>query len=375
MNLPSEGESQGSGETQGINRAAKTLGGPVKPITMATIAKMAGVSQGAISSLLNDRDYGIRVSDKTRERVFKVCRELGYIPNDLRAEVRMYPETGDTCLLVSDKLPGGLANPFAARVASALLAASSHHDIVVAVYSETKEYAPEDPELPTAIRNGTASKFICVGSANASLCRITLRRGYPVIVVGHESHIPGTSSIVPDYTAAARIALSHLAELGHKNIGIISGPFGSLDPRLAELNRAIGIASDENGILISPQNIFQGDLSFEAGFAAVGSFDGRAIPSALLCLSEAAASGVGTGALLRGISIPEQLSIIALSDQSGAPSCAVQITTVVSPVDELANAASAEADRQVREGLPLTPQRAVRPVTLMTRASTGKAGK
>ena len=67
------------------------------------------MSQGAISSLLNDRDYGIRVSDKTRERVFKVCRELGYIPNDLRAVVRMYPEMGDTCLLVSSKVPGGIA--------------------------------------------------------------------------------------------------------------------------------------------------------------------------------------------------------------------------------------------------------------------------
>ena len=48
-----------------------------KTITMAQIAKAAGVSQGAISSLLNDRDYGIRVSEKTRERVFKVCREMG----------------------------------------------------------------------------------------------------------------------------------------------------------------------------------------------------------------------------------------------------------------------------------------------------------
>lgn len=373
MNLPSEGESQGTGELQGNNRAAKTQGGPVKPITMATIAKMAGVSQGAISSLLNDRDYGIRVSDKTREKVFKVCRELGYIPNDLRAEVRMYPETGDTCLLVSDKLPGGLANPFAAGVASALLAASSHRDIVVAVYSETKEYAPDDSELPAAIRNGTASKFICVGSANASLCRITLRRGYPVIVVGHESHIPGTSSVLPDYTAAARLALGHLAEFGHRDIGIISGPFGSLDPRLAELNRAIGIASDDNHIVISPQNIFQGDLSFEAGLSAVQSFRDRPIPTALLCFSEAAASGAATAASLAGIPIPEKLSIIALSDQTAAPACAIQITTVVSTVDELANTAATEAARQIREGIPLTPQRAVRPVTIVKRTSTGRA--
>src|SRR5271163_3402919 len=71
-----------------------------KGITMADIAKAAGVSQGAISSLLNDRDYGIRVSEKTRDRVFRVCREMGYIPNDLRAVVRMYPELGDFCVLL-----------------------------------------------------------------------------------------------------------------------------------------------------------------------------------------------------------------------------------------------------------------------------------
>ena len=358
----------------GTNRAAKAQGSVAKPITMATIAKMADVSQGAISSLLNDRDYGIRVSDKTRAMVFKVCRELGYIPNDLRAEVRMYPEKGDTCLLVSDKLPGGLANPFAARLASALLSNTGLYGIVVALYSEGKDYELEGPDLPTAIANGTASKFICVGTANASLCRITQRRGYPVIVVGHESHIPGTSSIVPDYTTAARDALSHLAELGHRNVGIVSGPFGSLDPRLAELNRAIGVASDDTGIQISPQNIFQGDLTFDAGFSAMLAMAERA-PTALLCLSEAAGCGVTAGAMFRGISVPEKLSVIAFSDHATQPSCAIPITTMVASVDDLANASSAEATRQIREGMPPTPRRTICPVSLQKRASTAKPAK
>src|SRR5471030_579770 len=93
-----------------------------KGITMADIAKAAGVSQGAISSLLNDRDYGIRVSEKTRERVFKVCREMGYIPNDLRAVVRMYPELGDFCLLLSTAADGGLLDPFVHRLAARAMA-------------------------------------------------------------------------------------------------------------------------------------------------------------------------------------------------------------------------------------------------------------
>src|SRR5213592_3081551 len=94
-----------------------------KTITMADIARESGVSQGAISSLLNDRDYGIRVSEKTRERVFKVCREMGYIPNDLRAVVRMYPELGDFCLLLSTAIEGGLFDPFVHRLVASAMAA------------------------------------------------------------------------------------------------------------------------------------------------------------------------------------------------------------------------------------------------------------
>src|SRR6187402_2026948 len=124
MNVPSEGELSGPAGGSG-NRIPRQLSDLQKTITMAQIAKAAGVSQGAISSLLNDRDYGIRVSEKTRERVFKVCREMGYIPNDLRAVVRMYPELGDFCLLISNAIRGGLLNPFVARTVQAATQAIS----------------------------------------------------------------------------------------------------------------------------------------------------------------------------------------------------------------------------------------------------------
>src|SRR3954466_9769483 len=108
MTLPTEGGSPSpAGSSFQDYTSSKSPGGMQKTITMAQIAKAAGVSQGAISSLLNDRDYGIRVSEKTRERVFKVCREMGYIPNDLRAVVRMYPELGEYCLLISNTFPSG----------------------------------------------------------------------------------------------------------------------------------------------------------------------------------------------------------------------------------------------------------------------------
>src|SRR6187401_1180302 len=146
MNLPNEAETSAPGEAAaGETRFPKKLGDLQKTITMAQLAKAAGVSQGAISSLLNDRDYGIRVSEKTRERVFKVCREMGYIPNDLRAVVRMYPELGDTCLLISTRFAGGLGHPFASRVTAATVAAvnAPARSLTIALYDETHDYGAD----------------------------------------------------------------------------------------------------------------------------------------------------------------------------------------------------------------------------------------
>src|SRR5271170_6081933 len=118
-----------------------------KGITMADIAKAAGVSQGAISSLLNDRDYGIRVSEKTRDRVFRVCREMGYIPNDLRAVVRMYPELGNFCVLLSSDMDELPSDPFQTRVISGAMGAIGDQ-VIIARYKSEVDYATDADALP-----------------------------------------------------------------------------------------------------------------------------------------------------------------------------------------------------------------------------------
>src|SRR5829696_3531142 len=187
MNLPNEAESSAPGEpAAGETRFARKLGDLHKTITMAQIAKAAGVSQGAISSLLNDRDYGIRVSEKTRERVFKVCREMGYIPNDLRAVVRMYPELGEICFLIADSVEDGLSDPFVARMAHAAMDAAKKamndpsSPLSLALYDPAKDYTESIDALPYPVRSGVASKFLLYGPINQTLIHQIMRRGLPV---------------------------------------------------------------------------------------------------------------------------------------------------------------------------------------------------
>ena len=375
MSPPSESSSSGNGGEE--PKKYPSVSRPEKAVTMAAVARIVGLSQGAISSLLNDRDYGIRVSLKNREKVFKICRDLGYEPNDLRALVRIYPELGETCLLVSDRIHGGIANPFVGRLTAALMAHIRRQpaSIAVILYSETHDYSA-DATMPGPLKHGTASKILCVGAANEAICRVVHERSLPAIMLGHTAHMPGVTSIVPDYPAAARLALGLLHGHGHRHIGIVSGPFGSHDPRLAEMNVAIGDAAGQLGLSIAAEDIFGGDLNFEAGIVAVKHMRERAkAPTALVCLAESAAAGVIVGAQAHGMWVPDQLSVVTFADHDGMIDSTIPMTAVVVPVDEIASVAVRETDRQIREGLPAGGAKMTVGVRLIERGTCGPVAK
>ena len=378
MSAPNEEITHG-GEAENLQgRDSRLRGnGAPKAVTMAAVARVAGISQGAISSLLNDRDYGIRVSPKKRERIFKICKDLGYVPNDLRAFVRIYPELGETCLLVSNRIRGGIANPFVARLTASLMAhiPRKPSSIAVIVYDETHDYGTGS-DLPGPLRHGTVSKVLCVGPGNESICRVVHDRNLPALLLGHTAHVAGTTSIVPDYPDAARLALDLLFQNGHRHVGIVSSPFGSRDPRLAEMNCAIGDAAAKLGLMIAAEDIFSGNLDFEAGVAAVKHMRERpAAPTALLCLSESAAAGAVACAQALGMWVPGQLSVVTFADHAGTIDACIPMSAIVLPVDEIASVAVQEAERQIREGIPDEAAKITVGVRLIERDTCGPMGK
>jgi LacI family transcriptional regulator len=378
MNLPPEAASPPGETANGDTRAARILGDLHKNITMAQIAKAAGVSQGAISSLLNDRDYGIRVSEKTRERVFKVCREMGYIPNDLRAVVRMYPELGEFCFLIADTIEDGLSDPFVARMARAAMCAVSEpsRPLTLAHYDPAKDYSESVEALPYPVRSGVASKFLFYGQPNQSLIHQVIRRGLPVISLGTDLPTAGVVSILPDYVSASKMALEHLFKLGHRQIGIVSGPFGATESHIIELHHGIRQAFAELKAPIDAQNIVYGDLGYSSGVAAVEELLSHPVkPTAVFCLSDAAAAGVIAKAHTRGLRVPEDLSVVGCSDDFCAQIILPALTTVHIPAEEMARLGVREIDRMVREAMPQEPRRHLVPVKLAERGSSGPVGK
>gem|GEM_PF-679657 len=335
-------------ETPGGDVAGGSTRHEAKQITMATIAKAAGVSQGAISSLLNDRDYGIRVSAKTRERVFRVCREMGYIPNDLRAVVRMYPEMGDFALLISKS--NGLEDPFADLLAKALLSETPAHHLSLAWYDPAADYSANPKALPAPVSTGVASKFMTLGEPNASLFSAILAHEYPVVHIGQEAGVSGVTSIVPEYARASREAINALIALGHKQIAILSGPFGSTVPKVIDLNFGVRAAYDAVNIPIEAQNVIYGEATFEHGVTSIDLLlDRPQQPTAIYCFSPLVAAGVLHRAQERGVKVPQDLSVIAFGDAPFSPLLHPPLDTVSISALEMARKAIAELQARIKQ--------------------------
>jgi len=305
-----------------------------KSITMAMIAKAAGVSQGAISSLLNDRDYGIRVSPKTRERVFRVCREMGYLPNDLRAVVRMYPELGDFALLVSQDQ--GLEDPLINRLTTALLGQTPNRHLSVALYDPDFDYSAHPEALPPPVASGVASRFITVGTPNPSLFSTILAHDFAGVHLGQEAGVEGFTSVVPEYANASRLAIETLISLGHQRIAILSGPFGATDPVTVDLNYGVRAAYDAIRTPVESRNVIHGSASFEHGVASADLLLERAEkPTGIFCFHPLAAAGLLHRAQELGLRIPGDLSVIAFGETSFAPLLHPALTTVTISASEM----------------------------------------
>lgn len=341
---------------------------------MATIAKAAGVSQGAISSLLNDRDYGIRVSAKTRERVFRVCREMNYLPNDLRAVVRMYPEMGDFALLVSKDL--GLSAPFTDQLVEALLEQVQGSHLSLGYYDPAIDYAANPAVLPPAVSTGVVSKFVTLGAPNASLFSAIHTHEYPVIHIGQDAGVAGVTSIVPEYAHASRQAIETLLALGHRQIAILSGPFGSTDPVVIELNLGVREAYDAIKIPIEAQNVIYGDFTFEHGVTSTDLLlDRQQKPTAIFCFNALVAAGIIHRAQQRGVKVPEELSVIACGDASFCPLLHPPLTAVSFSAEEMTGKIVAEMQTRIKEQDITSTRRLTIASAVVTRESCAQSNQ
>lgn len=296
-------------------------------VTAYDVAAQAGVSIGTVSRFLTGHGY---VSEAARQRIAAAVSELGYIQNRAAASLTT-KKTGLLGFVVSQ-----LHNPFTAEVASALGDAARAHGYGV-VLADSNGDAALAIDAVSLLRSHDIDGLVVTPpeSPEYNAALVAAARSIPVVGIGLRTTPMVTDLVSGDTRTGARLAMSHLLELGHRRIAYIgsatmaSGRYEAYRASLA----AIGIDAD-------PALVELGSLDRESGYAAVQRFMTLGTPpTAVFAANDAVALGALQAAYHLGISVPEGLSVIGYDDVDMAAHAIPPLTTVAQNMSGLGEAA------------------------------------
>ena len=329
------------------------------------VAELAGVSEATVSRVMNGKPG---VSARTKSVVLRAVNELG-ASSLVRARTL---EAGLVGIVVPE-----LDNPVFPAFAQALegrMAAAGY----TCVLGCATQVVDELEYLGTLVERGVAG-FIIVSGRHAdvqgdqSAYHELIAQGVPMVFVNGESQGASAPCVSCDDRWASSLAVQHLASLGHRRIGFVSGPtrYVVVQQKLDGYRQAMA----EVGAPVDEELIVDTVFSIEGGRAAVGPLLDRGATAAVAA-SDLMALGTVLGARERGRAVPAEWSVVGFDDSALMAYTDPPLTTIRQPVLAMCEHASqllldqlGGAGRNDREYL-FRPELVVRSSTAPTPART-----
>jgi DNA-binding LacI/PurR family transcriptional regulator len=306
--------------------------GPERAVTMKDVAAAAGVSQSTVSRILNDVPVAISVSDRTRERVLELARELGYRPHPFARALRGAPS------MLLGAIVRDITDVFFASAIEALSIEARARGYSL-VLGTARAEADEALALTAVLEARHCDAIVLLGDLRDEPRLVDdLRRArIPVVALWHGSDAAPFASVSVDNRAGIRAALDHLYELGHRRVAFC-GNDTLLD--VHERRVAFEMRAAELGLPVGPELVRHTDNTLAGGEAAFAEL--LAVPdppTAVLAATDVIAIGVIHAAYERGVRVPADLSVVGFDDVPLAAAIVPGLTTVQMPVAAMVGAA------------------------------------
>jgi len=294
--------------------------------TIRDIADLAGVSIATVSRVLNDRPD---VAPETRETVLQVVREHGFSTNR-GARGLSSGRTG----IVGLTLPL-VADAYFGPILSGASEALYEQDMRIMLCPTLGEKDREVSLLERLMRGTTDGAILMLPEESSAELLHLQAQGFPFVVVDPREQPPeGVPCVSAMHAAGAKVATEHLLALGHRRIGAIAGAEGwyATEERLHGFRAALASA----GILLEPELVRYSNWQSPSGEqAAEQLLSLPEPPTAIFGFNDNVAVGAISAARKRGLSVPEDLSIVGFDDTTTATIVTPNLTTVRQPLAEL----------------------------------------
>lgn len=306
---------------QKVSRAMPSL----KPVTLKDVAERAKVSQSVVSTVLNERQNGIFVSEGTRLNVLAAAAHLGYTPRH-RAQppirkpgARRYGPAAEPHLvgvLLGRRFGGSLFTDTFYGINEAL-AAQGYHPLVLDTYADTYQKAAEKEAecLRYARENGFAGVVLWHegGHANVDLIQ-TLRAEIPVVAIDRRVPNVALDFVGTDNLQGAYEATQHLIAQGHTRIAHLTG----METTEAAADRLRGYqqALRDSGLEFNPRDLI---LLRDGGRRLDPSqmrqlFMGQNAPTAVFLLADFWAPPLVAELRRLALRVPEDIALVGFDD-------------------------------------------------------------
>ena len=294
--------------------------------TIREIARAAGVSIATVSRVINGRPD---VSPQTREAVLRVVREHGFSTNR-NARALSGGRTG----LVGVTLPI-LEAAYFAVIVSGTAEALYEHDMRIVLCPTLHQHEREVTLLDRLMHGTTDGAVLMLPEESNAELRALQETGYPFVVVDPRVQLyQGIPAVSASNASGARAGVEHLLSLGHRRIGAILGPpdWMATTERLNGYRSALAAA----GVLPAPDLVVESDFSIESGEAAAASLlDLPERPTAIFGFNDNVAIGALRAAEARGLTVPDDLSLVGFDDSEQSGLVTPALTTVRQPLAEM----------------------------------------
>ncbi|MEL6608282.1 MAG: LacI family DNA-binding transcriptional regulator [Pseudomonadota bacterium] len=329
----------------------------MKKVTSSDVARLAGVSQSAVSRVFS----GASASPETARKVREAAAELGYRPNVLARSLI----TGRSRII--GLVVAYLENPFypdaLERMSKALQAQGYHTLIFMASWSSDVNRVVQ--ELLDYQVDGIIAASVAVSDTLVDRCKSA---GIPVVLFNRGQPGGGLTQVTSDNRAGAAAVARHLIAGGHERIAHVAGWDGSQTGR----DRAEGFLAAMAQAGRSPVAVVPGDYDREKAAAAAEHLVDVHRADAIFVGNDHMAFGVIDALRYRrGMRMGEDVSIVGYDDVPMACWSSYDLTTIRQHSGRMVDAAVGRMMAMI-EGGDHTAQRIEIDGTLIQRGSSRK---
>lgn len=302
-------------------------------ITLKEIARLAGVSRPAVSLVVKDAETR-HVSPEKRVEILRLLKEHGYRPDYAARKLRGMPT----------RTVGMIGSLFTVPVHSAIMNGimkrlwEAGYQVLLSDHGGTRE---GESRIVEEFRARGVDALVLLNAASAALRK---DGDFPCVAVTHNQDC---YDLAVDLRLGGLIAGRHLLGHGRRKLGFVTGSRDSGILRLEGLRAAM----EEAGIAETPPVLYHLDEPEKFGERVVGLVKERHLDG-VFCMNDYYGAATIRCLSAAGIGVPDDVAVIGFDGLAFGALTLPSLTTVVQPVDALAERCVKMLLERLETGMP-----------------------